>query len=72
MKVNKKKIPRNGLYTEWYENGKKFKEEPYKDGKQDGLWTWWYENGQKEVQNTFKDGELVEVTGMWNEDGTVK
>ena len=46
----------DGLYTKWYENGRKHSEETYKDGERDGLWTYWYENGQKLWEWTWKDG----------------
>ena len=63
-------IERDGLYTNWYDNGQKRDELTYKDGKKDGLWTWWYENGQKKEEFTWKDGETVEKIGIWNEDGS--
>ena len=44
---------------QWYENGQKYIEIPYKNGKVDGLATKWYENGQKMTEGTFKDGELI-------------
>ena len=54
----------------WHENGQKYKEGTYKDGKEDGKWTEWYENGQKSVETTFKDGEFIKET-YWDEDGNV-
>jgi antitoxin component YwqK of YwqJK toxin-antitoxin module len=62
---------RNGLHTEYYENGKKKVETNYKDGKEDGLWTEWYENGQKRFEGTYKDGKMISQK-EWNEDGSVK
>ena len=38
---------KNGIHTEFHENGKKRSEGNFKDGKLDGLSTHWYENGQK-------------------------
>jgi len=64
-------IERDGLYTNWYDNGQKRDELTYKDGKYDGLWTWWYENGQKKVEMTSKDGKIISET-YWKEDGSVK
>jgi len=64
-------IERDGLYTNWYENGQKRDELTYKDGKFDGLYTNWYENGQKRFEGTYKDGELISEK-YWNEDGSVK
>ena len=63
-----KKI-RNGLHTEWYENGQKKYEEIYKDGKQDGLFIKWYENGQKRREGTFEDGKKEGFWTRWYENG---
>ena len=58
----------NGNWTQWYENGQKKVEYPYKDGKSDGIWTSWYENGQKQYDVTFKSGEKISQN-CWDEDG---
>jgi len=62
---------KDGLHTEWYDNGHKKEEGTYKDGKKDGLWTGWYENGQKKSEGTYKDGKRIS-SKEWNEDGSVK
>ena len=64
-------IERDGLYTNWYENGQKESEGTYKNGKLDGLNTMWYENGQKWYEGTFKDGKKISEK-QWNEDGSIK
>jgi len=51
---------KDGLWTEWYENGQKSEEKTYKDGKLDGLFTGWFEDGQKMWEHTYKDGEPVD------------
>ena len=61
---------KDGVITEYYENGQKRSEVTYKDGKEDGKWTEWYENGQKWYEATLKDGELIKET-YWDEDGNV-
>ena len=38
-----------GLWTYWYENGKKGSERTYRNGKRDGLDTFWYKNGKKKI-----------------------
>ncbi len=64
---------KDGLWTYWYQNGKKEKEETYKNGKKreertykngekDGLETLWHKNGQKESEGTYKDGKK---DGLW-------
>jgi len=51
---------KNGLHTEYYDNGQKKFEKNYKDGKKDGISTKWYENGQKGYNKaTYKDGEVI-------------
>ena len=52
----------------WYENGQKWLEETYKDGKLAGKWVDWYENGEKVSEETFKDGEVISEK-CWDEDG---
>ncbi len=54
------------------ENGQKWYEVTYKDGKHDGLNTYWYENGQKQYEGILMDGDLVNLIGKWNEDGSVE
>lgn len=57
---------KDGLWTEWYDNGKKRSEGTWKDGKQDGLWTEWWDNGKKESEGTWKDGRYDGLwTGWW-------
>ena len=60
---------KDGLHTEWYDNGHKKEEGTYKDGKKDGLWTGWYENGQKKAERNFKDGGKDGIMTMWFENG---
>jgi len=55
----KKENPKNGLHTEYFENGQKIQEGNYKDDKQYGKWTLWDENGQINSVATYKDGECI-------------
>ena len=64
-------MKKNGIHTEYYENGEKKFEGSFKNGKKDGLFTWWYENGQKEYEGLYEDGRKISVE-EWNEDGSVK
>ena len=64
-----KKI-KDGLHTEWYENGQKQLETNNRNGELDGLSTMWYENGQKKVEVTFKQGKIVSEK-KWHEDGSL-
>ena len=61
----------DGLFTGWYENGKKKWEETYKYGEYDGLETKWYKNGKKKSEQTWKDGKFISKK-EWNEDGSIK
>ena len=58
---------------EWkyYENGKKRKEEKYKDGKEYGLWTSWYENGKKKYERAYKDGKELDSFNTWDNNGKI-
>ena len=63
---------KDGLHTEWRDNGQKKLEVTYKDGKLDGLGTWWNDNGQKEMERTSKDGELDGLETHWYGNGQKK
>ena len=60
---------RDGLWTEWHENGQKWQEGTYKDGEVDGKGTSWYENGQKKEEATYKDGMPDGLWTYWYENG---
>jgi len=62
---------KNGIHTEFHENGKKQSEGNFKDGKLDGLYTEWYENGQKKSERNFKDGDFISKK-CWDNDGIEK
>ena len=49
----------DGLQTEWYENGQKWAELNYRDGKLDGLAVYWHENGQKMLEENYNDDKLM-------------
>ena len=51
------------------ENGQKWSEEPFKDGKRDGLSTEWHANGQKRSEDTFKDGKVEGLVTKWHPNG---
>ena len=58
---------------EWkyYENGKKRKEEKYKDGKEYGLWTSWSENGKKKYERAYRDGKELASFHTWDKNGKI-
>ena len=62
---------KDGLWTDWYENGQKKSERNYKYGFDIGSWTAWYQNGQKKSEVKYKDGQKEISSKMWEEDGSV-
>ena len=52
---------KDGLWTDYYENGQKRSVETYKDGKKDGLYTYWHEDVLM-YEGTYKDGK---EDGLW-------
>ena len=61
--------PYTGKAFTFYENGQKWQEVNYKNGKPDGLWVSWYENGQKGLEGNFKDGKQHGLWLFWHENG---
>ena len=46
---------KDGVWTQWWDNGLKWSISTYKDGKADGLFVEWHPNGQKENEINYKD-----------------
>ena len=62
--------PYTGKVFALWENGKRWWEKNYKDGKKDGLEAVWHSNGQKEAEVNFKDGKVIEGSlKYWNRKG---
>jgi antitoxin component YwqK of YwqJK toxin-antitoxin module len=62
-------FPENGMYQRWYDNGEKYEEVMYKDGKKDGLYQSWHENGQKCSEIMFKGGVEDGLYKQWHKYG---
>jgi len=62
-------IPYSGKWTWWYDNGQKWSEGTFKDGKEDGLVAELYRNGQKKEEGTWKNGEPDGKWTYWSADG---
>ena len=60
---------KEGLWTWWFENGRKKNEGTYKDGKENGLHKWWYENGHKSEERTYKNGIKEGLWTKWYNNG---
>ena len=65
------KPPKNGLHTEYYDNGQKLKEVNYKNGEENGKCTLWYENGQKGAIKIYENNKLLSWVA-WDKNGKVK
>jgi len=49
---------KNGLHTDYWDNGEKEEEGTMKDGKREGKWTTWSPNGKESSTLIYKDGEF--------------
>ena len=61
--------PYTGKVYSLYENGQKYSEDNYKDGKEDGLQEGWHENGRKWSEENWKDGKEDGLFASWHENG---
>ena len=57
LRYNKKE----GEYKAWWDNGNRWIEEYYIDGKEEGECKEWNYEGRLTVSNLYKDGEVIEV-----------
>ena len=57
-----KEEERDGVWTSWYENGNKWSQGKYINGKEDGKYSVWYENGKLRYQGQYDMGRKV---GVW-------
>ena len=63
---------KNGLYQEWYTDGKPKSKGKYLNEIKDDKWTWWYENGQKLKEETYKGGKEDRSWTTWYKNGQKK
>ena len=70
--VNSYDMKKDGIHTQSYDDGQKWREETFKDGKRDGIETKWFENGQKGFEGKYKDGELISEIWYNEKDGSVR
>ena len=61
----------DGIYREFYPNGKLFVEGKFSNGRQDGEWTFYFENGQLNRKATYKDGQPDGAWDVFRADGTL-
>ena len=62
----------NGVYEEWYDNGKQMLRQSYKDGKRDGSQESWYENGEVCARYNCVDGKIDGIYEEYYANGQIK
>ena len=61
-----------GKYIEWWDNGNKFYEKEFKDGRIEGKWIVWYEGGTTRCEGEYKNGKEEGKHTEWYENGNTK
>ena len=69
---NRMNPPRNGLFTDYADNGQLKEKGSYKNGKKNGLWETWFNNGQKEDSAIYKNDVLTGKRVMWHPNGQIQ
>ena len=62
---------KNGLYQEWYPDGKPKSKGKYLNHTQVGDWTYWHENGQKKSEGNYKTGKRDGSYTEWYKNGQI-
>jgi hypothetical protein len=62
---------REGKWTYWYENGNKWSECVYSDGKKEGFAVVWYENGQKRYEGEYRQDIHNGIWKFWDDKGNL-
>lgn len=69
---NRRHPPENGLFVDYFENGRLKEKGKYKNGKKEGLWETWFDNGQKEDSAFYVEDNLSGIRIMWHSNGRVQ
>lgn len=69
---NRMNPPTNGLFIDYFDNGKLKEKGNYKNGKKNGLWETWFENGQKEDSAIYENDALTGKRVMWHSNGRLQ
>lgn len=64
-------IEADGIYREFYPNGKLFVEGQYQRGRQNGEWTFYFDNGQINRKSTYNNGQPEGAWDVFRADGTL-
>ena len=59
----------SGICVDYYDNGRKKYEIPFKNGQKEGLSAFWYINGQKQSEGYYRDGKEEGLWSYWDEKG---
>ena len=62
----------NGLWTEWYDDGRKSYEAHYDHGQKNGLVTRWHRNGRKHMEQHFLHGLRDGISRTWDQEGRLR
>ncbi|MBL8029468.1 MAG: hypothetical protein JNL74_23815 [Fibrobacteres bacterium] len=57
----------DGIYEEWFDNGKQKEQKVYVNGKEEGAFTIWYPNGLKATEGVYKAGQVATITNKYPE-----
>ena len=59
----------SGICVDYYDNGRKKYEIPFKNGQKEGFSIFWYINGQKQSEGYYRDGKEEGLWSYWDENG---
>jgi antitoxin component YwqK of YwqJK toxin-antitoxin module len=65
-RINYKNGKKDGLYEEWYPDGKLETRYSYKNEKMDGLYEYWYMDGKLWIKCNYKNGEHKGLYQLWS------
>ena len=61
----------NGMWIEYYKNGKTKHSIKYNFGFKDGSELWYYDNGSIKSETVYDDGKVIFETLRWDTDGNI-
>ena len=61
----------NGMWIEYYKNGKTKHSIKYNYGFKDGSELWYYDNGSIKSETVYDDGKVIFETLRWDTDGNI-
>jgi hypothetical protein len=62
----------NGVFRDWFDDGRPAEETPYKDGLPEGMERRWHENGQLAEETPYAAGKAHGAARTWYDDGTLE